>query len=112
MKLYHNPRCSKSRQAKQILEDRGVSFDTVLYLEKGLTEKEIKELAKLLKMSVKDFVRNKEDIFKQQNLKDASETQLIDALCRYPKILERPIFICKNKAILARPPELVLEILD
>lgn len=108
--LYHNPRCSKSRQALQLLEENGVKFEVKEYLKEGLTKTEVKELQKKLGISVVEFTRTKETIFKEKELVDANETQLINALVENPILLERPIFVKEDKAAVGRPPENVLKI--
>lgn len=108
--LYHNPRCSKSRQALALLEENGIKFEVKEYLKEGLSQKEIKELKNLLKADVKDFTRTKEGVFKELALKDASEAQIIKAMADNPILLERPIFVKGKKAIVGRPPENVLNL--
>lgn len=108
--LYHNPRCSKSRQALALLEKNGVKFEVKEYLKEGLSQKEIKDLKAALKLDVVEFTRTKEGIFKELSLKEASETQLIKAMAENPILLERPLLRKGKKAIIGRPPENVLEI--
>jgi arsenate reductase len=108
--LYHNPRCSKSRQALALLEENGIKFEVKEYLKEGLSQKEIKELKGLLKSDIKEFTRTKESVFKELGLKEASETQIIKAMAENPILLERPIFVKGKKAVVGRPPENVLEI--
>lgn len=109
--IYHNPRCSKSRQTLQLLEDEGFSPKVVEYLKDPLDEKTLSALLKKLKLSVQDIVRKKEDEFKQLNLKEANDKELLKAIAKHPKLLERPIVVVGAKAALGRPPENVLEIL-
>lgn len=114
VKIYHNPRCSKSRQALSLLESRGIKPHVILYLDKGLVHSEIKELLQLLGINVRDIMRTKDAIFKENNLDDSSlsEDALIDALVKLPKLLERPIVVVNdNKAVICRPPENVYKIL-
>ncbi len=111
MIFYHNPRCSKSRQTKEILEKKKYKFQTKLYLEEGITATEIKDLSKALGLNIIEFCRTKESIFKELDLKNANETQLIKAMTKNPILLERPILLHKKKAAIGRPPEKVLEIL-
>ncbi|MEC9281363.1 MAG: arsenate reductase (glutaredoxin) [Bdellovibrionota bacterium] len=108
--LYHNPRCSKSRIAKQLLEEAGIQFEIKEYLKEGLSQKEIKDLKAALGLKVIEFMRVKESVFKDLKLKEASEKELISAMAENPILLERPIFLKAQKAALGRPPEKVLEI--
>lgn len=111
--LIHNPRCSKSRGAKEILEERGIQFDTVDYLKDGLKEKLLSHLPELLNLPYEKIVRVKEDVYIELKLSEKSLTdkEWISVLMKHPVLLERPIFIHGDKAIIGRPSELVLEIL-
>lgn len=111
--LYHNPRCSKSREALQLLEAKGCKPDIRLYLDKPPTAKELKDLLATLGLSARQLLRKTEDIYKELNLSDEklSETALIKAMVAHPKLIERPIFINDGKAVVGRPPETVLTIL-
>lgn len=111
--LIHNPRCSKSRGAKDILEERGIQFDTVDYLKDGLKEKLLSHLPKLLNLSYEEMIRTKEDVYKELKLsgKTLSDKEWVAVLMKHPVLIERPIFIHGDKAIIARPSELVIEIL-
>ncbi|MFK0571004.1 arsenate reductase (glutaredoxin) [Endozoicomonas sp.] len=111
--IYHNPRCSKSRQTLTILEEQGLTPEIVLYLETPPDTNKLKSILSLLDISARDLLRKGEQEFKDNNLKDASltEEQLINFMCEYPKLIERPIVINGQKAKIGRPPESVLEIL-
>ncbi|MFJ2548264.1 arsenate reductase (glutaredoxin) [Pseudomonas sp. NPDC087612] len=111
--LYHNPRCSKSRGALELLEARGLAPTVVRYLETPPTAGELKALLGKLGISARQLLRSGEDEYKTLNLADASlsEAQLIEAMVQHPKLIERPILIAGNKAAIGRPPEKVLEIL-
>jgi arsenate reductase len=111
--LIHNPRCSKSRGAKEILEEAGVEFEVIDYLKDGFKEKMLSNLPKLLNLSYPEMIRNKEDIYSELKLADKklSDIEWIDVLMKHPVLLERPIFIHADKAIIARPSELVKTIL-
>lgn len=111
--LYHNPRCSKSRGALELLEARGLTPTVVRYLETPLDAAQIKALLKKLGISARQLLRTGEDEYKTLKLADAnlSEAQLIAAIAAHPKLMERPILETTNKAIIGRPPENVLEIL-
>ena len=111
--LYHNPRCSKSRGALELLEARGLAPTVVRYLETPPTARELQALLGKLNISARQLLRSGEDEYKTLNLADASlsEAQLIDAMAQHPKLIERPILIAGDKAVIGRPPEKVLEIL-
>lgn len=111
--IYHNPRCGKSRAALKILEESKQPFETVLYLKTGLTSASIHDLLQKLKLKPINLMRTKEEIWKK-NYQDTplSDQQIIEALIEYPILLERPIIIKDNKAIIARPPELTNELLN
>ena len=111
--IYHNPRCSKSRQTLEILRSKGVEPEIVLYLEAPLSKATLLGLLDQLGISAAQLVRRSEQDFKDNQLgaADVSETQLIDAMLKYPKLIERPIVVVGDKAVLGRPPENVLELL-
>lgn len=111
--LYHNPRCSKSRSALQILEERGLTPTIVRYLETPPSADELTALLRKLDMPARSLLRTGEEEYKALNLADATltEQQLIDAMATNPKLIERPILIAGDRAIVGRPPERVLEIL-
>ncbi len=110
--IWHNPRCSKSRQTLEILNKKGVSAEVVKYLETNPSANEISEVLKKLGISARELMRTKEDIYKTLNLKDEeNETKLIEAMASHPKLIERPIVIVGEKAVLGRPPEKVLELI-
>jgi arsenate reductase len=111
--IYHNPRCSKSRQTLALIEERGISPDIVLYLNNPPNETTISKLLQKLGMRARDIIRKGEDAYKENNLSDSklSETTLIKAIASYPTLLERPIVVSNDKAIVGRPPENVLSLL-
>ncbi|EIZ9128073.1 arsenate reductase (glutaredoxin) [Cronobacter sakazakii] len=112
--IYHNPRCSKSRETLSLLTERGIEPDVVLYLETPPDAATIKTLLNQLGFSqAGELMRTKEDLYKTLNLADPSlsEEALIQAMVDNPKLIERPIVISHGKARLGRPPEQVLEIL-
>ena len=109
--IWHNPRCSKSRQTMGILEENGVEAEVVKYLEETPSTEEIKEILKKLNISARELMRTKEDEYKSLGLKDETDEQkLIEAMVTHPKLIERPIVIKGDKAVLGRPPEKVLEL--
>jgi arsenate reductase len=111
--LYHNPRCSKSRGALELLEARGLTPNVVRYLETPLNATQIKALLGKLGISARQLLRTGEDEYKMLQLADESlsEAQLIDAIAQHPKLMERPILEVGDKAVIGRPPENVLELL-
>ncbi|MBS4085650.1 arsenate reductase (glutaredoxin) [Pseudomonas rustica] len=111
--LYHNPRCSKSRGALELIEARGLSPNVVRYLETPLNAAQIKALLGKLGISARQLLRTGEDEYKMLQLADESlsEAQLIDAIAQHPKLMERPILEVGDKAVIGRPPENVLELL-
>ncbi|RXP44842.1 arsenate reductase (glutaredoxin) [Lutibacter sp. HS1-25] len=112
MKIYHNPRCSKSRQGLEILNNSGLDFEVVNYLENPVSEKELKEIVKLLAIAPIDLVRKNEAIWKENfKGKDLSNDEIIKAMVANPKLIERPIVVNNNKAVVGRPPELIETIL-
>ena len=112
IKIYHNPRCSKSRQGLEILEKSGRKFDVVKYLEEVLTEKELSEIIKLLNISPINLVRKNEKIWKENYKgKEISDKEIIKIMIENPKLIERPIVINNTKAIIGRPPEDILKII-
>lgn len=113
IKIYHNPRCTKSREALEILKNKGISPEIILYLETKPTFDEISDILKKLGLGARDIIRTKEAEYKEQNLSDKnlSDEDLIKAIVKTPKLLERAIVINGNKARIGRPPENILEIL-
>ncbi len=110
--IWHNPRCSKSRQALVFLEDKGIKPEIIKYLDTPHNEDEMRELLNMLGMNARELMRTKEDIYKELGLKDIDdEEKLIKAMIENPKLIERPIVIKNNKAVVARPLEKVLEII-
>jgi len=111
--LYHNPRCSKSRSALQLLEERGLNPNIVCYLETPLSAAELHELLRKLGIRARQLLRTGEDEYKALGLNDPELTdeQLIAAMVNQPKLIERPILVAGDKAVVGRPPESILEIL-
>jgi len=111
-KIWHNPRCSKSRQALGLLEEKGLDVEVVKYMDNTKSAEEIKDVLKKLGISARELMRTTEDDYKNLNLKDEdNEDKLIEAMANYPKLIQRAIVIKGNKAVLGRPPEKVLELL-
>ncbi len=112
MKIYHNPRCSKSRQGLEILNSSNENFEIVDYQNNPPTVKELKEILKMLGISPIQLVRENEEIWKENYKgKELNDAAIIDAMCTYPKLIERPIVIKGNKAVIGRPPERIKELL-
>lgn len=111
--IYHNPRCSKSREALQLLQQHHIKPKIIEYLKTPLNEKDIKQLLRLLKISPRDLMRKNESIYKELHLDNnkLSDQELIKAIIDNPILIERPIIIHKQKAVIARPPEKLLEII-
>ncbi|MFJ4354247.1 arsenate reductase (glutaredoxin) [Pseudomonas sp. NPDC089428] len=111
--LYHNPRCSKSRGALELLEQRGLAPTIVRYLETPPDATALKALLGKLGIAPRQLLRSGEDEYKTLDLANPALTdaQLIDAMVQHPKLIERPILIAGDKAVIGRPPEKVLEIL-
>ena len=110
IKIYHNTRCSKSRDVCTILEKKKVKTEIVEYLKTPPSQKEIKELLKMLGMKAEEVVRKGEPIYKEKFAsKKLTEAQWIKALAENPILIERPIIVKGNKAIIGRPPESVLK---
>lgn len=113
VKIYHNPRCSKSRETLSLLQSNGIEPDVVLYLETPPDADTIKALLQMLGMgSARELMRQKEELYKSLNLADShlSEAALIQAMVENPKLIERPIVVANGKARIGRPPEQVLDI--
>jgi arsenate reductase len=112
MILWHNPRCSKSRQTLALLEERGITFKVRKYLEDSPSLDELHALQNALNLPVIDMMRPKEAEFKTLGLsKTDSDETLLQAMAQTPKLIERPILINGNRAAIGRPPEQVLEII-
>ena len=113
MKIYHNPRCSKSRQTLAILQENGIEPEVILYLETPPSAAELKKLISQLGIAPRELLRKGEEAYKTQGLKDMalSDKELIEAMIKNPKLIERPIVTDGQKAILGRPPENVSNLL-
>jgi arsenate reductase len=111
--IYHNPRCSKSRQTLALLEEKDLELEIIEYLKAPLDEKTLKDVLSKLDMNPMELMRKGESVFKELNLADkADDTQaLVNAMVENPILIERPIVLANDKASIGRPPESVLEIL-
>lgn len=113
VKIYHNPRCTKSRQTLALLEERGMGPQVIEYLQTPPSARELDAILKMLNMEPRDLMRKQEAPYKEQKLDapDKSRAQLIAAMIAHPILIERPIVLANGKAAIGRPPENVLEIL-
>lgn len=111
--IFHNPRCSKSRQTMELLQSNSVEPEIVEYLKTPPDFKTLDNILKMLKLEPRQLMRKGEAEYKENNLdnESLSRKQLIEAMVRFPKLIERPIVINNGKAAIGRPPETVLEIL-
>ena len=111
--IYHNPRCSKSRQTLALLEDRGIAPEIVLYLDTPPDAATLRRVLGLLGLGPRDLMRRKEAVYKELGLGDPGlgEDDLIRAMVENPILIERPIVVAGDRAVLGRPPEAVLDIL-
>ncbi|MES2727130.1 MAG: arsenate reductase (glutaredoxin) [Bacteroidota bacterium] len=110
--VYHNSRCSKSRNALTLLEEKNIDFKFIEYIKTPFTRKELADLIKLIGIKPFDLIRKNEDIFKATYAnKKLSDSEWIDVMLAHPTLIERPIVVNGKKAIIARPAEKILEIL-
>ncbi len=109
--IWHNPRCSKSRQTLQLLQDRGIEPEIIDYQKSPPDIDEIRRILQLLSLAPQELVRKGEAIYKDLQLASASDEELLSAMVANPILIERPIVLANGKASLGRPPESVLEIL-
>jgi len=113
VRIWHNPRCSKSRQTLQLLEDKGIEPEQKLYLKEPPDEQELRDVLAMLGLSPRDLMRKKQKEYKELGLADESlsDDDLIRAMLDNPVLIERPIVINNGKAAIGRPPENVLDVL-
>ena len=111
--IYHNPRCSKSRQTLALVEEHGIEPDIVKYLETPPSEAQLAEILDLLGVEPQDLMRKHEQAYKDAGLDDEtlSRAEQIRRMVQFPKVIERPIVIVGDQAVIGRPPENVLKIL-
>lgn len=110
--VWHNPRCSKSRNAIAYLDEKGIIPTIYKYMDENPSVDELKELLAILNINVRDWMRTKEDVYKELNLKDIEDDEkLLEAMSKNPKLIERPVVINANKAVIARPLENIDKIL-
>lgn len=112
IKIYHNPRCRKSREGLQILQESGKNFEIIDYLKEELSFDEVKSIIGLLGISPIDLIRKSEAVWKEHYKgKDLSDKDVISAMSKFPKLIERPIVIHNEKAVIGRPPQTIKQIL-
>lgn len=110
--IYHNPRCSKSRQGVQLLDDKKIPYEMIHYLKTPFTKAQLKDVLQKLNMKPIELVRQKENIWKQEYAsKELTDEQIIDILISTPQLIERPIVVHQDRAVIARPTEKIEEIL-
>lgn len=106
--IYHNPHCSKSRQTLALLEENNIKPKVIEYLKTPPTTAELTSLLKKLQLTLQEIVRKKEALYKELSLQDKSDKDLLTAISEHPKLLERPIVVHQQRAVIGRPPENVL----
>ncbi len=112
IQIWHNPKCSKSRAAMKLLENKNIDANVVKYLEQIPTKEQIKDVLKKLKISAKELLRTGEDVYKELNLNQINDEEtLIDFIVKNPILIERPIIIKGDKAVIARPIENLSELI-
>ena len=111
--IYHNPRCSKSRQTLNLLQERGIQPTIIEYLETPPSAKKLGEILVMLGLRPRELMRNKEDVYAASSLDNPnlSDDDLIEAMIKHPILIERPIILANDKATIGRPPEQVFEII-
>lgn len=109
--IYHNPNCSKSRESLRLLTESGNEIEVVEYLKNPPSKNKLMELSKLLGLKPSEFTRKKEAVITEENIDLSSEEKVLEAMTSYPKIIERPIIVNGDRAVIGRPPEKVKDIL-
>ena len=111
IKIYHNKRCKKSREGLELLKQTGKEFQIINYLENPLGTLELEKIINLLRIAPIDLIRKNESIWKTEfKGKTLTDLEIVKAMAKYPKLIERPIIVTKNSAIIGRPPERIFEI--
>ena len=112
IQIYHNSRCSKSREGLQILEESGIDFQIMDYMKEKLSVQELKELVEKLGINPIELVRKNETIWKENfKGKEISDAKILEAMAEFPSLIERPIVVNNGKAVVGRPPILIKDIL-
>ena len=111
--FYHNPKCSKSRKALDIIDTHNINIKVILYLKDKITKSMLKEILDSSGLSIRDIIRSNEKEYRENNLDNLNltENELLNLILKHPKLLQRPVFVFNNKAIIGRPPEDVLKII-
>ena len=111
--FYHNPKCSKSRKALEIIENHNINTKVILYLKDKITKSMLNEILDSSGLSIRDIIRSNEKEYKENNLDNLNLTkdEILNLILKHPKLLQRPVFVFNNKAIIGRPPEDVLKII-
>ena len=111
--IYHNPRCSKSRETLQLITDRQIEPEIIDYLEEPPTAEDLQRIIALLGLGARDLLRTTEPVYRDAELDDDSLTddEIIEAICEYPELLQRPIVIAGDRAVIGRPPIKVLDLI-
>ena len=111
--VYHNPRCSKSRETMSILEDNNKSVEVIEYLKQPPDRQTLEDIIAKLSLSPRDLIRTGEQAFQDAgfNIDSMSDSDIIEAICAHPMLLQRPIVVCGNKAVIGRPPTKILDII-
>ena len=113
IKIWHNPRCSKSRASLEVVENSEQEFEIFKYLNEDVTVEDIKDVLEKLGISARELMRTKEDLYKELNVKDITdESELIKVMSENPKLIERPIIIKGDKAVIGRPLENTINLLS
>lgn len=111
--VYHNPRCKKSREAIQYLEDKGIPFDTVKYLEQSFDKNTLADVLMKINKKPSEILRKNEILWKKDySSKNLTEDQILQLLVKHPRLIERPIVTTSNKGVLARPIENLIEFMQ
>jgi len=112
MKIYHNPRCSKSRTGLAYLQTKNIEFEVIDYIKTPLTEEDLNKILMLLNKKASEMVRAQEEMYKKElKGKNFTEEEWIKIIVKNPRLLQRPIVVGKTKAVWAQPPELIDDIL-
>jgi arsenate reductase len=112
MDYYHNPRCKKSREGLQLLEEKGLQPEVILYMTEPLSPMDLEDILVKLSIDAEDLIRSKEAVWKEEfKDKELSEDELVLAMIEYPQLMERPILVNGDKAVIGRPTENLLEII-
>ena len=112
IKIYHNPRCKKSREGLQFLQNLGVDFKVVEYLKESLSDSELRDILKKLGKKPNEILRQQEDYFKKElKNKNFTDEEWLIILSENPVLIQRPIVVGKYKAVIAQPPELIMQVI-